>query len=250
MPDKYMNLRETIRQIFHDNYECYGYRRIHAALKQAGIIVSEKIVMRIMQEEKLIVHATKRKSFNSYLGEITPEVPNIVNRKFHADAPNKVWLTDITEFSIPKGKIYLSSIIDCFDGLPVAWAMHISPNENLSNATLLQAISTLKPGEHPIIHSDRGCHYRWPSWIKITEQAQLIRSMSKKGCSPDNSACEGHFGSIKNEMFYNHSWDDISVTEFINILDEYMHWFSQKRIKMSLGGVSPIEYRKKLGLVS
>ena len=246
-PDKYLHLRENIKQIFHSNYESYGYRRMHAALKQIGITVSEKIIIRIMQEEKLIVHTTKRKGYNSYLGEITPEVPNIVDRNFHADAPNKLWLTDITEFSIPKGKIYLSSIIDCFDGLPVAWAMHTSPNEKLSNTTLLQAISTLKPGEHPIIHSDRGCHYRWPSWIKITEQAQLIRSMSKKGCSPDNSACEGHFGSIKNEMFYNRSWTDISVSDFINILDEYMHWFSQKRIKMSLGGMSPIEYRIKQG---
>ena len=248
-PDKYLHLRETIKQIFHSNYESYGYRRMHVALKQLGITISEKIIIRIMQEEKLIVHTTKRKGYSSYLGEITPEVPNIVDRNFHADAPNKVWLTDITEFSIPKGKVYLSSIIDCFDGLPVAWAMHTSPNENLANTTLLQAISTLKPWEHPIIHSDRGCHYRWPSWIKITEQAQLVRSMSKKGCSPDNAACEGHFGSVKNEMFYNRSWNDINVSEFINILDEYMHWFSEKRIKMSLGGMSPLEYRQKLGLV-
>lgn len=68
------------------------------------------------------------------------------------------------------------------------------------------AIEQLSEDEHPIIHSDRGCHYRWPGWIERMNTAGLIRSMSKKGCSPDNSACEGVFGRLKNEMFYYVSW--------------------------------------------
>lgn len=68
--------------------------------------------------------------------------------------------------------------------------------------------------------------------------------MSKKGCSPDNSACEGFFGRLKNEMFYNHSWAGVSNKEFIEILDQCIHWYAEKRIKVSLGGVSPVEYRK------
>ena len=82
------------------------------------------------------------------------------------------------------------------------------------------------------------------------EAAGLTRSMSKKGCSPDNSACEGFFGRLKNEMFYNHSWEDVSVEHFIEILDEYIHWYAEKRIKMSLGGLSPMAYRKQLGLAA
>ena len=100
------------------------------------------------------------------------------------------------------------------------------------------AINTLKPDEHPLVHSDRGCHYRWPGWIERMENAGLTRSMSKKGCSPDNSACEGFFGRLKNEMFYNRKWDGVSIEEFIGILDTYIHWYAESRIKMSLGGLS------------
>ena len=112
------------------------------------------------------------------------------------------------------------------------------------------AISTLPNGAHPIVHSDRGCHYRWPGWIKRIEDSQLIRSMSKKGCSPDNAACEAFFGRLKNEMFYNHNWTHVTIDEFIDAIDNYMHWYSTKRIKISLGAMSPMEYRRSLGLVS
>ena len=99
------------------------------------------------------------------------------------------------------------------------------------------AIDILKPNEHPLVHSDRGCHYRWPGWIERMEQAKLTRSMSKKGCSPDNSACEGFFGRLKNEMFYNRKWDAITIDEFATILDGYLCWYGESRIKKSFGNL-------------
>ena len=72
--------------------------------------------------------------------------------------------------------------------------------------------------------------------------------MSKKGCSPDNSACEGFFGRLKNEMFYGRNWNGVSIEQFIDELNHYMHWYAEDRIKMSLGGMSPLEYRRSLGL--
>ena len=110
-----------------------------------------------------------------------------------------------------------------------------------------QAIATLKDGEKPIVHSDRGCHYRWPGWIDRMEYTGLTRSMSEKGCSPDNAACEGFFGHLKNEMFYNRSWQGVSTKEFIAILNDYLIWYREK-LKLSLGGLSPMEYRRSLGL--
>lgn len=80
------------------------------------------------------------------------------------------------------------------------------------------------------------------------EISGLIRSMSKKGCSPDNSACEGFFGRLKNELFYNRSWSTVTIQEFMDILDQYIHWYAEKRIKVSLGGMSPIQYRKMQGI--
>ena len=246
--NKIAKIKERIKILFFENHKRYGYRRIHLLLKREGIILSEKIVRSIMKEENLIVRAIRQKKYNSYLGEISPAVPNEVQRDFHADKPNKKWLTDITEFKIGEEKVYLSPIIDCFDGMPITWTVGTSPNAELVNTMLDNAIALLKGNEHPIVHSDRGCHYRWPGWIQRMNEAGLTRSMSKKGCSPDNSACEGFFGRMKNEMFYGEKWDKISVEEFISIINQYMQWYRDKRIKLSLGGLSPMEYRRSLGI--
>ena len=163
---------------------------------------------------------------------------------------NEKWLTDITEFAIPAGKVYLSPIVDCFDGLLVNWNISTSPDALHVNSMLDDAAKLLSVGEKPIIHSDRGVHYRWPGWIDRMEKNGFIRSMSKKGCSPDNSACEGVFGRIKNEMFYNADWSGVNISEFIGILNDYLYWYNEKRIKKSLGYLSPIEYRHRLGLVT
>ena len=112
---------------------------------------------------------------------------------------------------------------------------------------LEEAIATLSPSEHPIIHTDRGCHYRWQGWIERMQTAGLTRSMSKKGCSPDNAACEGFFGRMKNEMFYGRSWIDVSIDTFIDEINNYINWYNTKRIKQSLGYMSPVEYRHSDG---
>ena len=247
-PDKYREIYTNIIELFKENRNCYGYRRIHSELKKIGIDVSEKIVRRTMKAEKLTVPTKRMRKYSSYKGEITPEVDNIIDRNFHADDPNKKWLTDITEFAIPAGKVYLSPMIDCFDGMVVSWNISTTPDSILVNSMLEDAIGTLSPSEHPLIHTDRGSHYRWPGWIERMETAGLTRSMSKKGCSPDNAACEGFFGRLKNEMFYGRSWIDVSIWGFIDEINSYINWYNTKRIKHSLGYMSPTEHRHKLGL--
>ena len=248
-PDKYEDIREQIRTSFTESGGCYGYRRIYLSVATAnGNRVSEKVIRHLMKDENLVVKIKRRRNYNSYKGEITPAVDNKIERDFHADTPNLKWLTDITEFHIPAGKIYLSPIIDCFDGLPVSWTIGTSPDADLVNTMLDAAISKLSSSEKPIVHSDRGCHYRWPGWIERMNKAGLTRSMSKKGCSPDNSACEGFFGRLKNEMFYNRTWEGVTIEEFIDKLDTYIKWYSEKRIKVSLNGMSPMQYRRSLGL--
>ncbi len=203
-PDKYEKLRDNIITIFNQSGQTYGYRRVHAMLKRNSITLSEKVVRRIMKEENLLIKKVRIRKYSSYIGEVAPAVSNLLNRNFKADLPNQKWLTDITEFHIPAGKVYLSPLIDCFDGMPVAWTIGTSPSAELVNTMLDIATEHLPEGAHPIIHSDRGCHYRWPGWIDRMKKAGLTRSMSKKGCSPDNAACEAFFGRLKNEMFYNH----------------------------------------------
>lgn len=113
-----------------------------------------------MKEESLIVKVKKTAKYNSYAGEVTPPVDNIITRNFKTLHPNEKWLTNITEFAIPAGKVYLSAIVDCFDGLLVTWRIYTSPDSNLVNTMLDSAIQQLQPDEKPIVHSDRGVHYR------------------------------------------------------------------------------------------
>ena len=247
--DKYDHWKSEIRDVFKENNRCYGYRRIHQHLKNSGKVLSEKVVRRLMHELGLQVSKAMIRKYNSYKGELTPAVENLVKRNFHASSPNELWLTDITEFHIPAGKVYLSPIIDCYDGMVVSWKIGTSPSSELANQMLLGALETIVD-EKPILHSDRGFHYRTNSWIDIMGISGLTRSMSKKACSPDNSACEGFFGRLKNEMFYNRKWTGVSIEEFCNLLNDYIYWYNEKRIKMSLGGLSPLEYRKSLGVAS
>lgn len=250
--DKYSQLRASIRTMFEEGGERWGYRTIWAKLRLSGTRVSEKVVRRIMREEGCkVVYAKPRKRYNSYGGEISEAPDNLVRRRFRAQAPNEIWLTDITEFKLPNDeKVYLSPIIDCHDGLVVSWRIGRRPNAELANRSLEDACATLAPGQHPICHSDRGCHYRWPGWIGICERNGLIRSMSKKGCSPDNSACEGFFGRLKNEFFYHRDWRGVTTDEFIAMLDAYLRYYNERRIKKSLGWMSPLDHRRRNGLAA
>jgi transposase InsO family protein/transposase-like protein len=249
-PDKYAEIRVAVRKEFEASDSVYGYRRIHGRITRGDTIVSEKVIRNIMAEEGLEVIKKTTRRYSSYKGEISPEVPNIIERDFSADTPNVKWLTDLTEFHIPAGKVYLSPVIDCFDGMAVSWAIGTSPNAELVNTMLDDAILTLDDDEHPLVHGDRGCHYRWPGWIQRMQERGLVRSMSKKGCSPDNSACEGFFGRLKNEFFYGRSWQGVGIDEFIARLDAYLHWYNEVRIKQSLGYLSPVEYRQSLRLAA
>ena len=99
-----------------------------------GIVVSEKVIIRLMKEEKLFVYIAKSKlKYSSYKGEISPQVENIVNRKFIVNKPHKQALADITEFALKDGKVYLSPLIDCFDGSHIAWRIGKSPNSELTD---------------------------------------------------------------------------------------------------------------------
>ena len=99
-------------------------------------------------------------------------------------------------------------------------------------------------------NSDRGCHYRWPGWLELMERYGLTRSMSAKGCSPDNAAAEGFFGRMKTESVYPEHWEKRTRDEVLVLIDEYIHWYNHERIKQSLGWMSPVQYRQSQGMAA
>lgn len=251
MADKYARARRVIADTFELNHRCYGYRRMRAALGRQQVFISEKAVRRLMRQEGLAAATARRRRYRSYGGEIGPAPENLINRDFRAVAPNEKWLTDLTEFQIPAGKVYLSPLIDCFDGLVVSWTIGTRPDAELVNTMLDAGIETVASSDkRPVIHSDRGAHYRWPGWLSRMREARLVRSMSRKGCSPDNAACEGFFGRLKTEWFHPRDWRATTVEQFIETLDSYIRWYNAKRIKVSLGSLSPLEYRESLGMAA
>jgi len=142
-------------------------------------------------------------------------------------------------------------MIYCFDGLVISWTIGTRPDAVLVNTILDAAIEKVtNSNERPVVHSDRGAHYRWPGWLTRISNAKLIRSMSRKGCSPNNAACEGFFGWPKTELFYPQDGQATTIEQFIQVVDAYIHWYNEKRIKISLGSLSPVEYRASLGLTA
>ena len=243
--------RKAVVAAFEASGGTYGYRRI-----TASVGVGEWTVRGIMRDEGLVARAAKRKrGYSSYEGETSEAPPNLLRDErgkhhFRADGPNELWVTDVTEFRIPAGKVYLSPIVDCFDGMPLSWSISTSPDAEMANSSLLGACGWLGEGDHPKVHSDRGCHYRWPGWIRICDEHGLVRSMSRKGCSPDNARCEGFFGRLKAEFFYGCDWSGVTIDEFMGMLDEYLRWYRDVRIKSDLGYRSPMQHRRDLGLAA
>ena len=245
--DKYAGLRTEVLEAFAASKGRYGYRRIKAMLRTG---VSEKVIRRIMKEDDLVAHVPRRRRYSSYEGETTPAPDNLVNRDFTAERPNEKWLTDITEIKARDGKVYLSPMIDCHDGKIVAYTAGFSPNAELANGMLVKAAESLPEGARPLVHSDRGCHYRWPGWLDLMERYGLTRSMSAKGCSPDNAAAEGFFGRMKTESVYPERWEERTRDEVLVLIDDYIRWYNHERIKQSLGWMSPVQYRQSQGMAA
>ena len=252
-PDRLAPLRALVRRVFlEDGDGARGYRFVVRRLRELDepVRASEKVVRRIMREEGLVPRwmRRKRRAYSSYAGEPTPAPPNLVRRDFRSALPNFLWLTDITEFRLPSGrKVYLSAIRDCFDSSVVAWRAGERPDAALANSTLEDACARLAPGERPVIHSDRGGHYRWPGWISICEGNGLARSMSAKGCSPDNAAMEGFFGLLKKEFWHGRDWSGWTPARFIEELGGWIGRYNTERRSDALGGRTPAEFRAALG---
>lgn len=232
---------------FADSKGRYGYRRIKAVLKTG---VSEKTVRRIMAEEGLVAHVPKRRRYGSYEGETTPAPANLVDRDFTAERPNEKWLTDISEIKARDGK-----------GVPLAAGRLLRWQDRRIHRRLQPQRGAGQPdagesgldaaGERAsLVHSDRGCHCRWPGWLGLMERFGLTRSMSAKGRSPDNAAAEGFFGRMKTEAVYPEKWEEHTRNEVLALVDEYIRWHDHERIKQSLGWMSPVQYRQSQGMAA
>jgi transposase InsO family protein len=245
LEDKYAEVKKIIRAIFDRHKGRYGYRRIWGALVGSGIKINHKTVQSLMAQLG-IQSQVRPKKYRSYKGEISKAAPNELNRNFTAERPNKKWVTDVTEFAVAGKKLFFSPVMDLFNKEIVAFSLDTRPSFALVRSMLMSAIKKLKPGERPIVHSDQGWQYRMRTYQETLTECGLIQSMSRKGNCHDNAAMESFFGVVKTELFYPNEFKSV---EHLQIeLTAYIRYYNEQRIKMQLGGLSPVDYRTQHAL--
>ncbi len=238
--DKYSALKLAIKGIYERHKGRYGYRRITAELRQTGQAVNHKTVQRLMKGLGL-KSLVRPKKYRSYQGEHSTS-PNVLNRQFEAGRPNEKWVTDVTDFNVRGRKLYLSSIMDLFNGEIVTFEMQERPLFSLVGNMLKKTLSKLKgQGAAPLLHSDQGWHYQMPAYRKQLKDHGLTQSMSRKGNCLDNAAMESFFGTLKSEFFYLNKFADIEALKAG--LRRYIRYYNHHRIKLKLKGLSPVQYR-------
>lgn len=238
--DRYASLKSKIRAVYERHEGRYGYRRITAHLRQEGQAVNHKTVQRLMNSLGL-KSLVRPKKYRSYRGEYASS-PNLLNREFEAVRPNQKWVTDVTEFNVGGDKLYLSPVMDLYNGEVVAYEMQKRPLFSLVANMLKKALATLKDqGDAPMLHSDQGWHYQMTIYRKKLMEHGLVQSMSRKGNCLDNAAMESFFGTLKSEFFYLNKFTNIEELEAG--LRRYIHYYNHQRIKLKLKGLSPVQYR-------
>ena len=245
-PDKDQELKAKIQSIFIEHKGNYGYRRIHLELKNRGYLVNHKRVQRLMKVLNLQAKIRQKRKYSSHKGDVGKKAENLIQRQFEGSKTMEKCYTDVTEFAIPAStqKLYLSPVLDGFNSEIIAYNLSTSPNLEQVRTMLEQAF-TEKHYENTILHSDQGWQYQHDSYHRFLESKGIQASMSRKGNSPDNGMMESFFGILKSEMFYGYEKLFESLNQLEQAIVDYIDYYNNKRIKVKLKGLSPVQYRTK-----
>lgn len=221
------------------NKERYGYRRITLELNNQGYIVNHKKVYRLMVKLGLKPLKRNKRKYSSYKGTVGKIANNMIKRDFVSNEPNKKWYTDVTEFNLRGEKIYLSPILDGYNGEIISYNTSKSPNLEQINDMLNKAFEG-RNLDGLILHSDQGWQYQHQCYQQRLKNKGIKQSMSRKGNSMDNGMMENFFGLLKTEMFYDQEDKYKTTDELIKAIDEYINYYNYDRIKVKLKGLSPV----------
>ncbi|WP_440588335.1 IS3 family transposase, partial [Bordetella genomosp. 5] len=238
--DPYAELKQRIGAIFARHKGRYGYRRITAVLRQAGDLVNHKTVQKLMQALGL-KSLVRAKKYRSYRGQSHHVATNVLARDFEAARPHEKWVTDVTEFNVRGEKLYLSPVMDLYNGEIVAYETSRRPVFTLVSNMLKKALARLRPTDRPVLHSDQGWQYQQPTYRHMLAARSVTQSMSRKGNCLDNAAMESFFGTLKAEFFHLNRFEGIEQLQAG--IRQYIRYYNHDRIKLKLKGLSPVQYR-------
>ena len=258
-PDtKNSELMDAITSIYEDNHKRYGYRRITLQLKNEGWTVNHKMVKRLMSKLNLY-GITPRAKYKSYKGDFNGTVDNKLLykrvdtkrhrteyiRDFSTSDVNEKWTTDVSEFHIAAGKLYLSPILDMHNREIVSYNISKSPSFMQTIDMLNKAFNKFTDLSNLIFHSDQGWQYQMYPYHKALRERGITQSMSRKGNCLDNSPMENFFGKMKNEMFYGHEYEFKTLEQLQKAMEEYIDYYNNERIQVKLKGLTPCQARNQ-----
>ncbi|VJE17107.1 IS3-Spn1, transposase [Streptococcus pneumoniae] len=244
--DKDQELKAEIQSIFIEHKGNYGYRRIYLELRNRAYLVNHKRVQGLMKVLNLQAKMRQKRKYSSHKGDVGKKAENLIQGQFEGSKTMEKCYTDVTEFAIPAStqKLYLSPVLDGFNSEIIAYNLSTSPNLEQVQTMLEQAF-TEKHYENTILHSDQGWQYQHDSYHRFLESKGIQASMSRKGNSQDNGMMESFFGILKSEMFYSYEKTFKSLNQLEQAIVDYIDYYNNKRIKVKLKGLSPVQYRTK-----
>ena len=240
-PEKDAALAELIAQQRERSFGTYGYRRMWLWLKTQNIFHNPKTVLRIMKKYDLLSEIRRRRQWRQ-MGQQLHKYENLLNRDFHADRPNRKWVTDISYIHTREGVLYLSMIRDLYDNSIVAYKTGTRQTVNLVLDTIRLAMKKEKKrvAAELQLHSDQGFQYTSQAYFNLTQEYGITPSMSRKGNPYDNAMAENFFSILKTECIYRHK--PATFAQANEMIHRYIHFYNHERIQYK-AGVAPLTLR-------
>jgi transposase InsO family protein len=236
-------LRVLVRASFEASKHRYGSPRIHEDLLEQAERVSRKRVIRLMHEDGLKARARKRFKCTTISNHDQPVAANLLDRQFTANAPNRRWVGDTTEFVIgDSGKLYLAAILDLFSRFIVGWAVSAVNDRHLTIRALDMALKRRCPDVGLLHHSDQGCTYASEDYQAVLETHGITCSMSRRGNCHDNAVMESFFSSVKSETA--DRFDHCGEAKMV-LFDYIEVFYNQRRRHSTIGQISPAAYERR-----
>jgi transposase InsO family protein len=234
-------ITQHIVSIYHQHQGRYGSPRIHAQLRDEGIRVGRKRVVRLMQQGRLAAHHTTHRVVTTQADPKAMPADNVLDRAFEAQRPNEKWVADVTYIATGRGWMYLAVVLDLFSRRVVGWAMSGRQDEVFVEQAIAMAVIHRKPGGGLLHHSDRGCQYTSQAYQTFLKDRDIQVSMSRKGNCWDNAVMERFFGTLKRECtsrayFATHEEARTALFEYIEI------YYNRVRKHSTLGYLSPMQF--------